>query len=187
MGAAENTPTVLGYHGTTLEGAKQIFANGFRLSRNEWDWLGDGVYFFQDSPQRALEWAREHHGDNAGVVGAEIRLVDCFDLQDPRWTRLYSGLYDQYTKYLKDANLPRPKQTSGAHRLDRDVINYSRGVLAEQGINIACVRCAFNEGSPVYPDSAIYDRSHVQIAVLDVNLCIKRTWLEFPGGHGDGG
>ena len=146
--------------------------------------LGDGVYFFQDAPHRALEWSRERNGDNAAVVGAEIRLVNCFDLLDTRWTRIYSGFYNQFAKYLKDAGLPRPRQTTGAHRLDRELINYSIGVLAEQGINIACVRSAFIEGSPVYPDSAIYDRTHVQIAVRDVNLCIERTWLETPNGNG---
>ena len=184
MSARENTPSVLGFHGTSSEGARQILTSGFHLSRNEWDWLGDGVYFFQDAPHRAFEWARERYENNAAVVGAEIRLVNCFDLLDTRWTKIYSGLYDQFAKYLRDAGLPRPRQTSGAHRLDRQLINYSIGVLAEQGITIACVRSAFIEGSPVFPDSAIYDRAHVQIAVRDVTLCIERIWLETPDGNG---
>lgn len=42
---------VCGYHGTTLARADAILENGqFQLSQNPWDWLGDGVYFWQDAP-----------------------------------------------------------------------------------------------------------------------------------------
>jgi hypothetical protein len=60
--------------------------------------------------------------------------------------------------------------------LDRAVINYAIGILAEQGIMIRTVRGAFSEGSPVFPQSALFDRAHVQIAVRDVAL-IEATWL----------
>jgi hypothetical protein len=171
-----------GFHGTTSEAAQAIRREGFQLSRNPYDWLGDGVYFFQDAPERAWEWAAEHYGDSAAVIGAEIHLVNCFDLLDTRWTRLLTDAYDSYLKFLKEAGRPIPRQTGGAHRLDREVINYAIGVLAERSINIACVRGAFTEGYPVFPDSAIYDRAHVQIAVRDVNLCIRRFWLESGSG-----
>jgi len=148
------------------------------LSQNPYDWLGDGVYFFQDAPQRAWEWATEHYGNNAMVVGAEIHLINCMDLLDTSWTRVLVEIYDSYMKYLREAGLVRPRQTGGARRLDREVINYTVGVLAERGTKIACVRGAFIEGGPVFPDSAIYDRAHVQIAVRDIEECIRRVWLE---------
>ena len=87
-----------------------------------------------------------------------------------------------FTHPLRESGLNRPRQTSGAHRLDREVINYTVGILGEQGINIGCVRAAFAGGHPVYPDSAFYDRAHVQIAVRDISRCVKRVWLvEDPG------
>jgi hypothetical protein len=49
---------VLGYHGTSRENAIRILNNGFRVSSNDYDWLGEGVYFFQDAPMRALQWAK---------------------------------------------------------------------------------------------------------------------------------
>ncbi len=54
-----STTTVEGFHGTTLAAAQSIERDGFKLSEKRWDWLGDGVYFFQDGPYRAraLEWA----------------------------------------------------------------------------------------------------------------------------------
>src|SRR5438046_8247688 len=115
---------VNGYHGTTSDAAVSILRDGFRISRNEYDWLGDGVYFFQDAPARAREWARDRWGDQAAVVGARIRLEDCMDLLDIRWAPILHEVYDGYLTQLKRTRSPAPRQTSGAHRLDREVINY---------------------------------------------------------------
>ena len=168
---------VIGYHGTTTESAAEIVESGFRLSRNPYDWLGDGVYFFQDGFDRAWEWARENHGVDAAVIAAEIYLIDCLDMLDTRWTKVVSEAYNQFLNLYKQSGLNLPRQTLGAHRLDREVINYMVGVLSERGDSIKCVRAAFAEGSPVYPDSAFYDYGHVQIAVRDVEACITRIWL----------
>ena len=175
---AEVDPTVLGYHGTSSSMNESILNEGFLFSKNIYDWLGDGIYFFQDGPQRAWEWAVEHRGDNAAVVGAEIRLINCLDLLDTKWTTFLTEVYDNYIKYIKAADLVRPKQTSGAHRLDRDVINYAVGVLVQQGIEIGCVRAVFIEGQQVFSDSALYGLAHVQIAVRQTDRCISRAWLE---------
>lgn len=51
------TIRVYGYHGTNTEAAATIIQQGFNVSSNDYDWLGTGVYFFQDAPVRAWEWA----------------------------------------------------------------------------------------------------------------------------------
>ena len=169
---------VIGYHGTTVESAAKILESGFRLSRNPYDWLGDGVYFFQDGFERAKEWARETHTEeDVAVIAAEIHLSDCLDMLDTRWTKVVAEAYNHFLNLYKQAGLALPRQTTGAHRLDREVINYVVGVLCEQGFSIKSVRAAFAEGNPVYPDSAFYDRGHVQIAVRDIESCITRMWL----------
>ena len=124
---------------------------GFEMSRNPYDWLGDGVYFFQDAPQRAWEWASERHGNAAATIGATIHLVDCIDLLDVGWDSVMSDSYNSYLRSRRDSGRALPEQTGGAHRLDREVLNYTIGVLSEHGVNIACVRAAFSEGRPVYP------------------------------------
>ena len=171
---------VSGYHGTSSGAAERILGEGFQISRNTYDWLGDGVYFFQDAPHRAWEWASQRHGSDGAVLRAEIRTVDCMDLLDGRWNQVISDTYDSYLKNLRDSGRTMPTQSGGAHRLDREVINYTVGVLNESGIRIACVRAAFAEGRPVYPDSAIYDRAHIQIAVRDIAACIRGIRLENP-------
>ena len=151
---------------------------GFKISRNPYDWLGDGVYFFQDAPQRAWEWASEQYGEEAAVVGATIRLIDCIDLLDTKWTTAIASIYDQYLTMIKKSGVSLPLQSDGSHRLDREVINYTVEVLQEQGTTIRCARGAFSEGHPVYPDSAFYSRAHLQIAVRDVDMCVDAVWLE---------
>ena len=167
---------VYGYHGTSLQLAAVILQNGFNPSQNDYDWLGDGIYFWQDAPARAWEWAKQQHGTEAAVIVAEISMRDCIDLLDIEWFQFLTEAYNSFMEQLRLANLPHPRQTSRAHRLDREVVNYSVGILAEQGTIVSSVRAAFSEGNPVYPLSALFDRSHVQIAVRDPSL-IERVWL----------
>jgi hypothetical protein len=169
---------VTGYHGTSLEAAEKIIREGrFTSSANEYDWLGDGAYFFQDAPRRAFEWSQRRFGPAAAVVGVVVDLVDCMDFLDIRWCSLLAEAHDQFVKRFKEAKRLLPRQSAGAHRLDRAVINYCVGVLLEQGILIRSVRAAFLEGKPLYPNSAIFDRAHVQVAVRDLST-IGKIWIE---------
>lgn len=168
---------VYGYHGTKKGCVRSILEDGFKQSRNEYDWLGDGVYFFQDAPSRAWEWARKHFRDEAAVIGSLIRLDGCMDLLDIEWSSTLAHAYDSFIGQLKRAGMSIPVQSSGAHRLDRAVINYAVGALAESGIIIRTVRAAFAEGAPAFPGSALFDHSHVQVAVRDLSS-IERTWEE---------
>lgn len=108
----------IGFHGTGAEAAQRILSAGFEISRNEYDWLGDGAYFFQDAPARALEWAQQHFGNDAAVVGAEIDLDDCVDLLDIPWERLILRAFELYIGFRAQMGLPVPRQTRGAHRLN---------------------------------------------------------------------
>lgn len=54
------TPTwVLGYHGCDREVGEAVLAGktGLRASENDWDWLGTGIYFWENSASRALKRA----------------------------------------------------------------------------------------------------------------------------------
>jgi len=165
----------IGYHGTSETAAQRILASGFEVSRNEYDWLGDGAYFFQDAPARALEWARQRFEDSAAVVGAEIDLEDCIDLLDVGWHTAVQESYADLLRRLTASAQPVPRQTSGAHRLDRVVINRTVALLESHGIVARTVRAAFVEGEPLFPGSALWSRTHVQIAVRDP-AAIVRLW-----------
>ena len=66
---------VLGYHGCDLATAQRIIAGQEQQipSTNDYDWLGSGLYFWEDSYSRALRWAQNDPSGKiktAAVLGA---------------------------------------------------------------------------------------------------------------------
>lgn len=167
----------IGFHGTSAEAADRVLTSGFEISRNEYDWLGDGAYFFQDAPVRGMEWARERFGERAAVVGAEIDLDACVDLLDIPWEQAIVRTFQRYLGHLTRSGITIPRQTRRAHRLDRGVLNYLVDGMGLDGRIIRSVRAVFPEGEPMYAGSALPTRSHVQIAVRDRSAII-RTWRQ---------
>ncbi|HEU0013294.1 MAG TPA: hypothetical protein VFQ45_06395 [Longimicrobium sp.] len=169
---------VLAYHGTEATAAVSILSHNFQPSRNDYDWLGDGAYFFQDAPARAWEWARRRFGADAAVIGAEIDLTDCLDLLDIRWHDLHRQCYLRWTASRERKGLAPPRQTKGAHRLDREVINFAVSWIEEvDQVRLRSVRAAFAEGEPLFPESALLSHSHVQICVRDPSSILRRWRL----------
>ena len=70
---------------------------------------------------------------------------------------------------------PRP------HPLDRYVIDYAVAVLETNGQVIRAVRGVFAEGRPLYPNSYLFDRQHIQIAVRDQSI-VEEITLDTPTG-----
>lgn len=176
------SPVVRGHHGTSQESLPRILDEGFRSSRNEWDWLGDGTYFWQDDFDRALEWARQLHGAGAVVVEVAIDLRDCMDLNSREWFNLLSDFGDEVIADMKASGITLPVQTGKRHTRDRLVINRLVDVLASEGIPIASVRKMFPEGNPAFEGSALLSQSHVQIAVRDQSVVdVISYWKEGEG------
>lgn len=173
MGAPEpagNTGTrLVGYHGTSRERANLVISKGFEASANPFDWLGDGAYFWQDAPKRAAEWAFRHFGTEAAVIEAKIERRNFINLLDTEWMSWLAEVHDQYLNEVKKSGKPLPAQTTGAHRLDREVINFGVEILDAIGIKVGGVIGAFQEGRPVFPNSALFSLSHVQITVRDLS------------------
>lgn len=77
---------MLGYHGCDKAVGEQLLENvPFEPSRNDYDWLGSGIYFWEAKPNRALDWARELAKRRSAsfapfVVGAVIDPGFCLDL-----------------------------------------------------------------------------------------------------------
>ena len=171
--------TVIGYHGCSLIVAERILTDGrFQPSTKAYDWLGEGVYFWEYAPYRALEWATlkcEREGGTPTVLRATIQLGRCVNLLD---IEHILGLRDMY-QYLNAVWADnRPRNTDrGAHFLDREIIDtYCRSSALQPSNPWQTVRGSFAEGEPIYPGSKILTKAHVQIAVRDAT-CISRTTL----------
>jgi hypothetical protein len=172
------TRVVLGYHGCLESFAGRILSGELALddwprSRNQWDWLGHGIYFWEHAPERARAWAqakarRTGNSDRGAVVGALIQLGDCFDLTDVENTgtlqRAHDGLAAMYRQLGK--RLPRNLGAGPDYKrreLDCLVVNF----CLETGGAYGSVRAAFVEGAPLYPGAMLHSETHIQIAVRD--------------------
>lgn len=75
-----------GFHGCEQADQEKLLNNPkhFKKSIEDYDWLGHGMYFWENSEKRALEWARKKQKAGTlkkpGVIGAVIDLEYCFDL-----------------------------------------------------------------------------------------------------------
>lgn len=197
---------VNGYHATARKNGIDILQNHFRQSVNETDWLGDGVYFWQDAPRRAWEWGlsgqkrQSDRTDEAApvidepplVIGARILLPldNTLDLLDTKWHRELTQRYLALLHSTLNAGCSpedfdeRFRQSGDLERpvprrLDRLVINSLVEELTAQGRQVLAVRAPFPEGRRLYPDSALRTRSHVQIAVR------ANALIDAPGPDGE--
>ncbi len=81
---------LIGYHGCDRSVAERVLSGAEHLqpSENDYDWLGPGIYFWVDSWERGLDWARELNARDPGrmpdpyVVGAFIHPGLCLNLTD---------------------------------------------------------------------------------------------------------
>ncbi|MDA1277957.1 MAG: hypothetical protein O2960_28515 [Verrucomicrobia bacterium] len=175
---------ILGYHGCDAKAVARVLAGDDSLdpSRNEYDWLGKGIYFWEHGPQRALDWAKgeakraPHKITVPAVLGAYINLGQCFDLLDTANTRMLGRMYPLFRRFVLKIGKPMPKNKAapgGSMRdkvlryLDCAVINWSLDQMAADGKNYQTIRGIFVEGRPAFRGAKIMLKSHVQIAVRD--------------------
>ena len=161
---------VVGFHGTSDDRAEAILSSGFFTpSKNDYDWLGHGVYFWEYAPRRAWQWAKQKYRDRAAVVEATIELDFCLDLTDIGYTSALQLAYDSLREAFIKRNKSLPVNRNKARCLDCLVINYlTTYVLPE----CDTVRAAFPEGHPIYEGSMLLTQSHIQLVVRN-QACIK--------------
>jgi len=176
---------VIGYHGTSEENAERILVDGFVVSANRYDWLGDGTYFFQEVdgfPRSGLEhawaWACRQH-ELPAVIRVTIELIDCMDLLDHGWASRLRQMHDALTERARQIGRDLPRQAGGNHGLDRLLVNYLAGVMEDAGRPVRTVRGCFGEDErAAFPGSSLFDLTHVQVAVRDAGVIFDRSRVE---------
>lgn len=167
--------TIVAYHGCDARIAERLLqGEKFKKSQNDYDWLGEGIYFWEYGVDRALKFAHDQHRrrklTTPAVVGALIQLGRCFDLMDTRFTEELPSAFEMLRKLHQQKGQPLPVNAGPTadnllRRRDCAVLNLYLTWLAEQGEVYDTVRCGFVEGPPAYEDSGIRYQSHIQIAV----------------------
>lgn len=168
---------LLGYHGCDAAVAEALLAGKpFEISRNAYDWLGWGAYFWENDPERGLAWAQlaKDRGapiDTPAVVGAVIDPGLCLDLTTQASLKVIKTAYELAKEMAEDAGVDLVANTDDFRR-ERDcaVLNILYGALPEPKFQTA--RGVFTEGGPLYDGAMMQSRTHVQLAVRDLT-CIK--------------
>lgn len=182
---------VLGFHGCDKKVGERILrgkSSHLASSDNSYDWLGSGIYFWENDPKRALEFAKEAKKKRhltkgliktPFVVGAVIDLGLCMNLLDRRILAEVARAH----RILKALHLargtPMPQnrgQDLDARFLDKlvlELVHASRKRLNTGNKRgkyepYDTVRGAFWEGGALYPTSGFSKKSHIQIAVRNL-------------------
>ena len=170
--------TIIAYHGCDLEVAERLLAGEpFRKSENEYDWLGEGIYFWEYGADRAMKFAedqkRRKRVKDPAIVGAIVQLGNCFDLMDTKFTDELSVAFELFKTLHEKKKEPLPKNAGTTpdkklRRLDCAVLNFYFKTLEsdpDKPLHYDTVRCGFVEGPAAFEGSGIRHQSHVQIAV----------------------
>lgn len=185
---------VTGFHGCDLRVCDKVIQGKTELkpSNNTYDWLGSGIYFWENNRQRALEFATDLKNNTSrkskikqpAVVGAILDLGICLDLLDAKYINLVKESYENFFTCCRTLNLPLPENRKVGNSLDlllRDldcaVINNIQQNEDSQYFNFFdSVRAAFIEGAPLYESAGFYEKTHIQLCICNPN-CIKGYFL----------
>jgi hypothetical protein len=189
---SKNNRLVFAYHGCERQLRDQVLRGEEELkeSNNDYDWLGKGIYFWENGPTRALEWAKDlkKRGkiNEPAVIGAIIDLGNCFDLLDVRYPKILQSHYPLLKRRFDDRKLQLPQNLpAGAN--DHDLLLRKRDCLIVNStiallnstppkVSIDTVRSVFQEGGAAFDGSGFFLKSHIQIAVRNP-ACIRGYFL----------
>jgi len=186
MNQGEYDRIVVGYHGTRQETAKKIvnLESRFQPSRNNDDWLGNGIYFWEHAPQQAWKWARKRYATSTkiAVLGSMIRLGTCFDLLDPENGTALKILHDLMKREIKKAGESVPQNANARKYLDCKTLEYAYAAFESGGKPVQSCRGVY---VPTGSKGRLWNRSwlskdaHIQLCIRD-SSCILGTWLVNP-------
>ena len=193
---------VVGFHGCDRTVFDSVIKNGSSISgsENDYDWLGHGVYFWEGSYERALDWAkRSEKIKKPAVIGAFIKLGNCIDLLDAEHLEKVKSTYEIYKLECHQLGVELPKNRvlvddiSFVRDLDCQVIlrlQQLNNELITQDLNlpnmagqnkrkvqnhpefIDSVRGMFPEGDELYEGAGFRDKNHIQLCIVNPNCII---------------
>lgn len=173
---------ILGFHGCHQNVFNEVIFNNQLMpkSTNQYDWLGNGIYFWENSYQRAVEWAYSHYGEEGMVLGAIIDLGYCLDLTDYGCSSILKHGYNLLKEHCDKALVEIPQNINGHSPIDKLVRNLDCAVI--QTIHdynfdnnlqpYDSVRGMFDEGNEMYPNAGFKEKTHTQVCIINPN-CIK--------------
>ncbi len=179
---------VLGFHGCDAKVQQSVLhstTHHLKPSINNYDWLGNGIYFWENSPARALHFAQEKRQRDKkiktpAVLGAVIDLGKCLDLLDAENTGLLKKAFLEIKEIYDKLNIPLPvnKAFEGHGEFNLLVRPLDCMVIEHllKDTDFDSVRGLFPEGEELYEGSGFRSKDHIQICIRNT-ACIKGYFL----------
>jgi hypothetical protein len=162
-------------------------------SENSFDWLGSGIYFWENDPERALDWAIQYKKnpinpkqiiEEPAVLGAVIALNNCLDLLDTGSIQLVAKAHDSFLEYAHAIGSKIPANKGDRDRsgryLDCAVINFLHQMIKDGSLGnvppFDSVRAMFPEGESLYEGAGFRKQNHIQICIRNAD-CIKGFFI----------
>ena len=176
---------MIAYHGCDKSVRDSVLkGDPFIKSENPYDWLGNGVYFWENDEQRAFEWAVSLKDSGRisepSVIGAVLDLGNCLNLLERESLDMLSQGYDSLKDMSEDMGyeMPHNANIKGNNdwllrNLDCAVIEQVHMIVREKNLpQYDSVRGLFEEGDAVYPGSGFRHKTHIQICIVNPNCII---------------
>ena len=160
---------VIGFHGCDKSVVDAVVAGKTDLlsSTNDYDWLGNGIYFWENNEERAWQWAKDlakrksSQIKEPAVVGAIIDLGYCFDLTDSTYLQELKAAYESMVELYKESGLELPQNTTIGKSTDllirkldcavvQTALTYNKKANAHP---YDSVKGVFWEGQELYPNA----------------------------------
>lgn len=172
----------------------------FKASDQPFDWLGPGIYFWENDPVRALQWAQLpwRKIESPSVIGAAIDLGRCLDLTTQDGIEAVRSAYVGLKQLHQQTGERLPTNTGlekGKRLLDCAVVKHLHRARAQVERTDATaqpyqsVRALFVEGKKLYSGAGFHRKTHVQICVCEQQQILgvfrlpgwQRSSLDFEG------
>jgi hypothetical protein len=155
---------VVGFHSCDRKTGASVLNGKMELkhSTNPWDWLGNGVYFWEQNPLRALEYAIESAAgeqfnririEEPFVLGAIIELGNCLNLLEPESLALTAQAFDSLKRFHENLGKKMPENdraNRNNRKLDCAVIKHlHKSGENNPALKYDSIRCAFVEGKEI--------------------------------------
>ena len=158
-------------------------------SDNSWDWLGGGIYFWEQDPKRALDYAVDVAKGNQFnkirletpfILGSLIELGNCLNLVESESLLILHDAFIGLAKLYNELGKKLPENKNNNRQLDCAVIRYIHQSRKEANLTAYdTIRSAFDEGGKVYPGASFTSRHHIQVCVINSDL-IEAYFLPRP-------
>jgi len=141
-------------------------------SKESYDWLGSGIYFWESDPLRAREWADNKVASGqykqAFVIGAVIDLGNCLDATTRDGAEALDAAYCSLEELSKVGGTKMPKNIRAKRYLDCAVVNHLHELVrsADQPA-YDTIRALFPQGERIYPTAGFWKHTHTQVCVIN--------------------